>query len=107
MIEIVDAIEKTEEFVKNLDNDISQWGAFEKLVKRDKEITYIKKEIGGMFSEIDIDIHLLEDHIRTKKEKMHKDKANKAEYEKLIHGLEEHLEESTHLKRKTQHLMHE
>lgn len=60
-----------------------------------------------MLSEIEIDIHMLEDHIRTKKEKMNKDKANKAEYEKLIHGLEEHLEESMHLKRKTEHLMHE
>jgi hypothetical protein len=36
LIEIVDGIQKTEEFVKNLDNDISEWGAFDKLIKRDK-----------------------------------------------------------------------
>lgn len=57
----VDFIQKTEAFVQNLETDIVEWGALGKLVKRDKELFDIKKDIGRMPSEIDADILMFEE----------------------------------------------
>jgi DNA repair ATPase RecN len=57
----VDFIQKTEAFVQNLETDIVDMGALSKLVKRDKELFDIKKDIGRMPSEIDADILMFEE----------------------------------------------
>lgn len=57
----VDFIQKTEAFVQNLETDIVEIGALGKLVKRDKELFDIKKDIGRMPSEIDADILMFEE----------------------------------------------
>lgn len=94
--EVDDATHKvveSEGLVVKLEQEIIEWNALRKLIKRDEELDEVEAAVKEMLNNFKLDRRNMEDEERKVSKKLEKEKDQKAELERLMQGVQEYFGE--------------